>query len=128
MTFVLDVFSRSLWVVPQRSVTASATWSSFEGIMERSGRKPEKLWVDDGVAYWGKAFAGPAKRAGIELYSTQGDGKSVLAERVIQTITSWLWEEMTAKATGDWVSLLPGAVADPQRGGGGASPSPPPTI
>jgi hypothetical protein len=79
--------------------------------METSGRKPKKLWVDDGVAYWGKAFAGPAKRAGIELYSTQGDGKSVLAERVIQTITSWLWEEMTAKGTEDWVSLLPGTVA-----------------
>ena len=45
---VIDVFSKYGWIVPLKDKTGKSVAAAFEKIF-KSGRKPEKLWVDKGL-------------------------------------------------------------------------------
>ena len=48
------------------------------------GRKPNKIWVDQGGEVYNKLFKRFLKINSIEMYSTYNEGKSVVAERFIK--------------------------------------------
>ena len=51
-----------------------------------SKRKPNKIWFDQGSAFYKKSFKGFLKIDNLEIYSTYNKGKSVVAERFIRTL------------------------------------------
>ena len=48
--------------------------------MISEGRKPNKIWVDQGSEFYNKSFTDFLKMNNIEMYSTFNEGKSVVAE------------------------------------------------
>ena len=50
------------------------------------GRKPNKIWVDQGSEFYSNSFKDFLKINNIEIYSTDNEGKSVAAERFIGTL------------------------------------------
>ena len=59
------------------------------------GRKPNKIWVDQGSEFYNKSFKDFLKINNIEMYSTFNEGKSVVAERFIRTLKNKIFKYMT---------------------------------
>ena len=45
---VIDIFSKSAWVVPLKDKKGVSIVDDFQKILDNSGRKPNKIWVDKG--------------------------------------------------------------------------------
>ena len=54
--------------------------NAFEDIIEKSGRRPYKLWTDGGGEYISNYFKNTLKKHGIQPYSTQSELKAIMAE------------------------------------------------
>ena len=73
---VIDVFSKYGWIVPLNDKSGKSAASGFMKILESSGRKPGKVWVDKGKEFYNKNV-----RELVELYSTENEEKSCVVER-----------------------------------------------
>ena len=56
------------------------------------GRKPNKLWVDQGSKLYNKSFKDFLKINNIEMHSTYNEEKSVVAERFIRTLKNKIFK------------------------------------
>ena len=45
---VIDIFSKYAWVVPLKNRKGASIINVFQKILNKSGRKPNKIWVDKG--------------------------------------------------------------------------------
>ena len=80
---VVDLFSRYAFIIPLKSKTGSAVVNAFEEILNKTGRKRNKIWVDQGKEFYNKDMKRWLVDKGIDMYSTYNKGKSVIAERFI---------------------------------------------
>ena len=44
----VDLFSKYAFVVPLKDQKGASIVNAFQGILDKSGRKPNKIWVDQG--------------------------------------------------------------------------------
>jgi len=104
----MDCFTRYAYAVPQKRLTAEATWTAFEEAMAQARAKPRLLWVDQGSDYTSKYFKAKAKAAGITVYHVfTGESKAAMAERLNRTIIERLFRMMTARQSRRWIDILP---------------------
>ena len=68
----------------------------FKKILEDSNRKSNKIWVDKGSEFYNNSFKKWLKDNDIEMYSTNNEGKSVIAERFIRTLKNKIYKYMTS--------------------------------
>ena len=80
----IDLFGKYAWVVPLKDKRGITIVNAFQKIISK-GRKPNKIWVDQGSEFYNKSFKDFLKINNIEMYSTYNEGKSVVAERFIRT-------------------------------------------
>ena len=59
---------------------------AFQKILDRSERKPNKIWLDKGSEFHNSSFKKGLKENDIEMHSIHNEGKSVAAERFIRTL------------------------------------------
>ena len=83
----IDLFSKYAWVVPIKDKKGTSIVNAFQKIISE-GRKPNKIWVDQGSEFYNNTFKDFLKINNIEMYSTYNEGKSVIAERFIRTLKS----------------------------------------
>ena len=74
------------------------------------GRKPNKIWVDQGVEFYNNLFKRFLKINNIEIYTTDNEGKSVFAERFIRTLKNKIFKHMTAVLKNDFFDVLDNIV------------------
>ena len=48
LLYVIDIFSKYAWVVPLKDKKGISIVNAFQKKLDKSGRKPNKLWVDKG--------------------------------------------------------------------------------
>ena len=77
----IDLFSKYAWVVPLKDKRRIAIVNAFQKIISK-GRKPNKIWVDQGGEFYNNIFKRILKINNIEMYSTYNRGKSVVAEEI----------------------------------------------
>ena len=70
------------------------------------GRKPNKLWVDEGGEFYNNLFKRYLKIKNIEMYSTYNKGKSVVAERFIRTLKNKVFKHMIAVSKNVYFNVL----------------------
>jgi hypothetical protein len=105
---IMDGFTRFLWTVPLKHKTGLEVSNAFKQIIKKSGRKPNKLFVDQGKEFYNqhmyKLFK--FKKSDIlekdskgeyinEIYSVFNSGKNPIIERVNKTLTNKLWKQFT---------------------------------
>ena len=66
---VVDIFSKYIWVVPLKDKTGISINNAFREIISK-GRKPNKMWVDQGREFYNKLLKRCLKINNIEMYST----------------------------------------------------------
>ena len=79
----IDIFSKYAWVVPLKDKRGISIINACQKIL-LEGRKPNKIWVDQGGEVYNKLFKRFLKINSFEMYSTYNEGKSVVAERFIK--------------------------------------------
>ena len=85
---VIYIFSKYDWVVPLKDKKGVSIATAFQSILKQSNRKPNKIWVDKGSEFYNASFKKWLQDNDIVMYSTNDEGKSVVAERFIRTLKS----------------------------------------
>ena len=57
---------------------------------------PNKIWVDKSSKFYNRSMKLWLEKNNIEMYSTQSEGKSVIAERFIRTLKKKTYKNMTS--------------------------------
>ena len=103
---VIDIFSKYLWVKPLKNKTGVEVTNAFREIVKSFLRKPQKLWTDKGVEYKNRIFKNYLKEEGIELYHTENEEKSCIAERVNRTLKEKISKYFTTYNTTKYYDVL----------------------
>ena len=89
------MFNKYAWVVPVKDKRGATIVNGLQKIISK-GRKPNKIWVDQGSEFYNSSFKDFLKIDNIEMYSRYNEGKSVVAERFIRTLKYKTFKHMTA--------------------------------
>ena len=79
------MFSKYGWVFPLKDKKGTSIVNAFQKIISE-GRKPNKIWFDQGSEFYNNSFKDFLKINNIEMYSRYNEGKSVVAERFIRML------------------------------------------
>ena len=93
---VIDIFSKYAWVVTLKGKKGASIVNAFQSILKDSDRKPNKIWVDKGSEFYNNYFKKWLQDNDIAMYSTNNEGKSVVAERFIRTLKNKIYKYMTS--------------------------------
>ena len=93
---VIDIFIKYAWVVPLKDKKGVSTVTAFQSILKQSNRKPNKIWVSKGSEFYNASFKKWLQNKDIAMYSTNNEGKSVVAERFIRTLKSKIYKHITS--------------------------------
>ena len=93
---VIDLFSKYAFVAPLKDKKGISIANEFQSILDKSKRKPNKIWFDKGSEFYNVSFKKWLQDNGIIMYSTNNEGKSVVAEKFIRTLKSKIYKYMTS--------------------------------
>ena len=85
---------------------------AFQKILDDSGRKPNKIWVDKGREFYNNSLRKWLKNNDIEMYSIHNEGKSVVAERFIRTLKTKIYKYMTSVSKNVYINKLDDIVGE----------------
>ena len=105
LLLVIDIFSKYGYLIPLKNKKGETVAEALKIIFEK--RKPEKLWTDKGTEFYNKNV-----KKLIELYSTENEEKSSIAERWVRTIKEKMWKYFTDNNTYKYIDVLPDLVED----------------
>ena len=100
---LIAIFSKYAWIVPKKGVIIV---DAFQKILDKSGRKPNKIWVDKGSEFYNSSFKKWLKDNDIEMHSTNNEGKCVIVERFIKTLKNKIYKYMTAISKNVYIDKL----------------------
>ena len=103
---VIDIFSKYAWVVPLKDEKGVSFVTAFQLILKQSNTKPNKIWVDKGSEFYNASFKKWLQDNDIVMYSTNNEGKSVVAERFIRTLKSKICKHMTSISKNVYIGKL----------------------
>ena len=103
---VIDIFSKYAWVIPLKDKKDISIVNAFKQILKESNRKPNKIWVDKGSEFYNNSLKKWLKDNDIEMYSTNNEGKSVIAERFIRTLKNKFYKYMTSILKNVYINKL----------------------
>ena len=103
---VIDIFSKYAWVVPLEDRKGVSIAAAFQSILKQSNRKSNKIWVDKSSEFCNASFKKWLQDNDIVIYSTNNEGKSVVAERFIRTLKSKIYKYMTSISNNVYIDKL----------------------
>ena len=53
---IIDIFSKYAWVVPLKDKKGISIVNAFQKILDKSGRKPNKIWAVKGTKFYNNYF------------------------------------------------------------------------
>ena len=106
----VDLYCKYAFVVPLKDKKGISITNAFKKIIKQSGRKPDKIWVDQGSEFYNQDFKKWLSSDNIIMHSTYNEGKSVVAERFIRTLKNKLYNHMTATNKNVYYNILDDVV------------------
>ena len=90
---VIDAFTKYLWVKLLKYKKGKTVINAFVEIVNKSNCKPNKLWVNQGGAFYNKLMQEWLDNNNGLMYFIYNEGKSVIAERFIKTLKSKIYKK-----------------------------------
>ena len=84
--YVIDIFSKQASIALLKDKKGVSIVDAFQKVLDKSARKPNKIWVDKGSEFYNNSFQKLLEDNDIDMYSITNKGKSVVAERFIRTL------------------------------------------
>ena len=106
---IFDLFSyffKYAFVVPLKDKKGISVVNAFQSILTKTKRKPNKIWVDKSSKFYNASFKKWLQDNDIIMYSTNNEGKSVVAERFIRTLKSKIYKYMTSISKNVYIDKL----------------------
>ena len=103
---VIHIFSKYAWVVPLKDKKGISIVNAFQKILDKLGRKPNKITADKRSEFCNNYFKKWLKDNDTEMYSTHNEGKSVVAETFIRTLKNKIFKYMTAISKNVYIDKL----------------------
>ena len=104
---VIDLFSKYAFVVPLKDKKGISIDNAFQSVLNKSKRKPNKIWVDKGSEFYSASFKNWLQDNDIVvMYSRNNEGKSVVAERFIRTLKSKMYKYMNSISKNVYIDKL----------------------
>ena len=79
----IDLFSKYAWVIPLKNKRGTSIVNGFQKIISE-GRKPNKIWVDQGNEFYNNSFKDFLKINNTETHSTFNEVKSVVLKGLLE--------------------------------------------
>ena len=70
----IDLYSKYAFAVPLKDKKGISVTNGFNKIIKQSGRKPNKIWVDQGSEFYNHVFKRWLSRNNIIMYSIYNEG------------------------------------------------------
>jgi hypothetical protein len=106
LLFVIDIFSKYLWVEPLKTKTAKDVVKALQNILNK-GRKCKKLRSDNGKEFNNNIMKTFLKNEDIHYFTAQNsDTKANFAERVIKTVKNMIYRYFTKQRTHRYINVL----------------------
>ena len=105
LLLVIDTFSKYGWIIPLKDKKGETVADALKELFKK--RKPGKLWTDKGREFYNKDV-----KDLVELYSTENEEKSSIAERWIRTMKEKMWKYFSDSNTYKYIDVLPDLVED----------------
>ena len=80
--------------------------NAFQNILVESNRKPNKIWVDKSSEFYNRSMKSFLQSNNMEMYSTDNEGKSVVAEKFIRTLKNKICKYMTSLSKNVYIDKL----------------------
>ena len=103
---VIDLLSKYAFVVPLKDKKGISIVNAFQSVLNKSKRKPNNIWVDKGSEFYNASFKKWLQDNDIVMYSTNNEGKSVVAERFIRTLKSKIYKYITSISKNVYIDKL----------------------
>ena len=107
---IIDIFSKYAWVVPLKDKKGASIVNAFQKILDKSGRKPNKIWVDKGSEFYNHSFKKWLKDNDTEMYPIHNEGKYVVAEGFIRILKNKIYKNVTSISKSVYINELDDAV------------------
>ena len=65
---VIDIYSKYAWVLSLKDQKGIAITQAFQNILDESGRKPNKMWVDKASEFYNRSVKSWLEDNGIGMY------------------------------------------------------------
>ena len=102
----IDIFSKYAWAVPLKDKKFISIVNALQKLLDKLGRKPNKIWVDKGDEFYNNSFKKQLKDNDTEMYSIHKEGKSVVVERFIRTLKNKIYKYMTSASKNVYINKL----------------------
>ena len=90
---LIDIFTKYTWVKPLKDTKGETVLNAFIEILNESNRKPNKLWVEQGIEFYDKFIQEWLDNNDILMYSTRNEGESVITERFIKPLKPKIYKK-----------------------------------
>ena len=74
LSCAIDLYSKYAFVIPLKDKKGTSITNVFDKIIKQSGRKPNKIWVDQGSEFYNRVFKKWLSDNNIIMYSTFNEG------------------------------------------------------
>ena len=105
MLNVIDLFSKYAYSIPLKSKSSDEVIGAFNKLFQ-SGRRPNKLWTDQGTEFTNNKFKEFLKDNNIELYHVYNEGKACVIERFNRTLGEMIQKHLTTTQSSKYVDVL----------------------
>ena len=78
----------------------------FQKILDKSNFKSNKVWVNKGSEFYNGSIKSWLEKNDINMYSTQNEEKSVVAERFIRTLKNKICKYITSISKNVYIAKL----------------------
>ena len=96
LLYVFDIYCKYTWFVPLKNKRSITITNTFQKVLGYSGRKPNKVWVDQGSDFYKRSLKSWLNNNGPEMYSTHNERKAVIADNFFRTLKHNVYKHMTA--------------------------------
>ena len=103
---MIDIVNKYAWVIPLKDKKGVSIVDAFWKILDKSRRKPSKIWIDKGSEFYNNSFKKSLKDNDIEMYSIDNEGKSVVSKRLIRTLKAKIYKYMTSMSKNVYIDKL----------------------
>ena len=102
----IDLLSKYAFIVSLKDKKGTTIVNAFQGSLDNSKRKPNKIWVDQGSQFYNTFFKEWLKDNTTEMYSTHNEAKSIAAERFIRTLKNKIYKHMATISKNVYFDVL----------------------
>ena len=107
---IIDNHTKYAWAIPLKDKSGKSTTTAFESLIEKTKRKPDKIWSDRGKEFYNKTFLDFLKQNEIQIYSTNSVLKAVFVERFNRTLLDLIKKPMYIEGKACWLNHLDTAM------------------